>query len=350
MTKVIRLNASPVTASQKLWEAMRQIFYADELAYILNSIHVTSFPQFSSEWIGTLSQRIKLLNQTGSSWYEVRPDIVSGMFSPVISHCAKYESINELLTSGREINGSAIVEMIHRLYENAVANARDMRLLKEKFELWLDNVSSYMVLLEESESDGWKALDVDENSVSELTGKLAVLEDALESAQDSILPDSFSKGGKIAKSYGMMLYKTLIGGHSVSYFTVAGVFISVGKIFYDAFSSYADVKKLTGEIASCKMQYTLSQQALAQTKTMLRFLQALKLKISKARNDLDGAITIWDEEKGFLDGLLLSYERGADPKQTSLVTETVFWETMTDVSRYFLEEDHQRYEFETIEL
>lgn len=350
MAKVIKLAAGPITASQRLWEVMRQIFYADELAYIFNSMHVTSFQEFSSAWIGTLSHRVELFNQAGGSWHEVRPDIVSGMFSPMISYSAKYESINQLLTGGREISGDAIAEMIRGLYGDACSYAKDMRQIGKKFEAWFDCISNYMILLEESEREGWKALDVDENSVSELTGKLALLEDAIEKAQESILPDSFSKGGKIAKSYGMIVYKALIGGQSISYFTFASVFISVGKIFYDAFSSYADVKTLSEEIAECKVQYTLSQQALAQTKTMLRFLQALKLRISQAQDDFDGIIDIWDDEKTFLQGLLDSYDKGADPSQTVLVAETACWRTIADVSRYFLQEEQQKYEFGTIEL
>lgn len=69
MAEIMNFNASPVTASEKLWKVMRELFYADELAYILNSLQVTSFAQFSSEWISTLSERVKLLNQAGSLWY-----------------------------------------------------------------------------------------------------------------------------------------------------------------------------------------------------------------------------------------------------------------------------------------
>lgn len=350
MAEIMNFNASPVTASEKLWKVMRELFYADELAYILNSLQVTSFAKFSSEWISTLSERVKLLNQAGSLWYNIRPGVVSGLFSPIIRYYAKYDSVNQLLTGAREPGADAIKEMIRGLYEDAGRYAKEMRLQKETFADWIGDVNSHLVILEESEKAGWAALDVDEASVSELTGKLALMEKALEDAQESILPDSYKGGGKIAKSYGKILYKTLIGGQSISYLSVAGMFVSIGKIFYTAFSSYADVKELTEEITECKLQYSLRQQALAQTKTMIRFLQSLKLRIIKSQNHLDRLVSIWDQEKEFLNGLLWSYEKGADPKQTVLVAETAFWGTLADLSDYFMEGDFQNYEFQTIEL
>lgn len=96
----------------------------------------------------------------------------------------------------------AVQSVFFRVDWHICGYAKDMRQIGKKFEAWFDCISNYMILLEESEREGWKALDVDENCVSELTGKPALLEDAIEKAQESILPDSFSKGGKIAKSYG----------------------------------------------------------------------------------------------------------------------------------------------------
>lgn len=59
---------------------------------------------------------------------------------------------------------------------------------------------------------------------------------------------------------------------------------------------------------------------------------------------------LWDDEKAFLQGLLDSYDKGADPSQTVLVPETACWRTIADMSRYFLQEEQKKYEFGTIEL
>lgn len=338
-------NGNPITSSQKLWSAMRGILYADELAHALNSMRVNSFKQFSPEWVVTLEDRIEKLNKAGGEWHEMRSNITSGFLTPFIRYTALFSSVNEKILSKEPATDSDIIQMFEALNEQAADNAKEMRSIKYEFCDWSNSVNNLFLMLEESVDEGWGALDVNEKSVSELTGKLAVIQNALADAQREILPTYLSEGYDFAKSYGEMVFSTLIGGEAISYLSVGGLFFSVGKIFFDALTSHADVVALAKELEECKLKFSLAQQALAQTKSLLRFLEELQLRVTSLRNELDGIVELWDDEKAFLNGLLISFQKGADPHKTNLVAENGTWKTVAAYANNFITGGEKTYNF-----
>lgn len=344
--KIINLRENPITSSKKMWSAMKSILYADELAHMMNTLRVNSFKEFSDAWVTTLESRIEKLNTVGGDWHGVRDEIAANFLSPFVTYSNLYSSINEKLIQREEIGSEDIVTMIEELYELAQTNAKAIRSNKLKFDEWIASVNNLLVLLHDSMREGWQALDVDETSVTALAEKLALLQNALEESLNDIMPSYLSQSEDFAKSYGELVYSVLIGGEEISYLSVAGLFISVGSIFYEALSSHMDVVSYSERLAECKKEFSLKQQALAQTKSLIQFLQTLLLEVSAMRNEFDGIIDIWDSEKAFLKGLLNAYRTGADPKRTVLVAEDAKWKTNSQYAEKFLAADAKTYQFE----
>ena len=344
--KIINLRENPITSSRKMWNAMKAILYADELAHMMNTLRVNSFKEFSNAWVTALESRIEKLNAVGGDWHAVRDEIAANFLSPFVTYSNLYSSVNEKLIQGGEIAPEDIVTMIEELSELAHNNAKAIRRNKLKFDEWIASVNNKLVLLHDSMREGWQALDVEETSVTALAEKLALLQNALEESLNDIMPSYLSQSEDFAKSYGEFVYSVLIGGEEISYLSVAGLFISVGSIFYEALSSHMDVVSYSERLAECKKEFSLRQQALAQTKSLIQFLQTLLLKVSVMRNEFDGIIDIWDSEEAFLRGLLNAYRTGAAPKRTVLVAEDAKWKTNSRYAEKFLAADAKTYQFE----
>lgn len=343
---VILYGDSLIKALEKVNRTMKTILCADELAYMLESLRVYSFEQFSSSWVETLSNRIGSLNTVGSDWHNRRSDIASGFLVPIQEHYKLYDSVNDLLAEAGAADPGAIVQMIHALFSEAKENAKAMRRLEDQFQQWMQSVTKRVFLLDESAKEGWKALDEDEAAVTELYGRLSLIQNALTETQNAIFPDYMKDGGAVIKSFGSITYSVLIAGESISFLSVGGLAISVGTTFLDALSTYADVVTLSKELQECKRKYRTSQQALAQTKSLLVFIQSLRLRMEQLIGELDEIVELWDDEKNFLDALLDSYEKGAAPEKTNLTAETAMWKTLDKKAKAFLMDESKvcRYE------
>ncbi len=341
----LSLRENPIVSAKKMWDAMKSVLYADELAYMLNSLRINSFKEFSADWVTTLENRVEKLNTVGGDWHNVRSDIVANYLSPFMTYSNLYSSINNKLMTNKDIATEDIAAMIEGLCEKAKINAKNIRKSKLRFDEWNANVNSMLVLLNDSMNEGWKALDVEEASVVELAEKLALLQNALGEAQDEILPAYINWDVDFGKSYGEFVYSVLIAGEAVSYLSVGGLFLSVGSIFYDALSSHMDVEAYSKKLAECKKKFSLSQQTLTQTKALLQLLQTLLLKLSAMRNEFDGIIEIWDDEVSYLKGLCDAFKKGAAPEKTILVAGTAKWETNSRYAEKFLMGDAQSHQF-----
>lgn len=344
--KIISMADSSVMCAQKLWHAMQGIWYADSLAYTLNSLQITKLPGISGEWITTLAARADMLSEAGGKWHKVREEMAVPLLSPMIDYDNRLAVLNERLTVSKDLDAESIIFYMQSLYEMARDYAVKLRRVRNEFALWKHSVDNVFSLIEESIEEGWSALDVEEASVSKLTGQIAVLQNTIEDLQDGAMPGILKKEGKFAKSFGKIVYTGMVAGKTVSFLSAGGLFFTVGSTFYEIFSNYSKAKSAIEDIQKCKTEFNLRQQALAQTKSLLRFLQKLQIKIVLLENEFGEIVELWEDEKSFLGNKLSSFRAGADPEKTNLVAKAATWETMSEFAKKFLQENYRNDSFE----
>lgn len=278
-----------------------------------------------------------MLNEAGGKWHGVREQITAPLLSPVINYHNSFSVLSEHLAVTKDMDSEEIIIYMQDLEETARENANAIRRARQKYEEWNHLVDNLFSLLEESMADGWKALDVEEASVNELSAQVAVLQKILADVQGSVLPGVLGKEADFGKSFGKILYTALIAGEAVSFLSAGSLFLSVGSTFYEIFSGYGKVKSTVEEIKSCKVELNLRQQALAQTKSLIRFLQTLQVQVACLRDELDQVLEIWDDERIFLREKLSSFRAGADPKKTNLIAQAAAWKTLSGYAKKFME-------------
>lgn len=344
--KIISMADNSIASAQKVWHAMQGIWYADSLAHTLNSLQINTLPGISGDWVTTLSARTDMLVEAGGKWHEVREEMAAPLLTPIINYYNSLSVLNEHLAFRKDMDDESIISYMQNLYEMARENAAELRQVKHKFQLWKNSVDNVFSLVESSIEEGWSALDVEEVSVSMLTGEIAVLQNTIEDLQDSIMPGILKKEGKFAKSFGKIVYTGMVAGKSVSFLSAGGLFFSVGATFYEIFSNNSKVESTIEEIKKCKAEFNLRQQALAQTKSLLRFLQQLQIKVVLLENEFGEIVELWEDEKLFLGNKLSSFRAGADPQKTNIVAKSAAWETMSEFAQKFLQESYQSDSFE----
>lgn len=343
---MITMADSSIASAQKVWHAMQGIWYADSLAYTLNSLQISTLPGISGDWVTTLAARAGMLNKVGGKWHDSRQEMATPLLSPIINYDNNLSVLNEHLTVSKDMDAESIIMYMQNLYEMARENAVKLRQVKHEFALWKNSVDNVFSLVEESIEEGWSALDVEEVSVGRLTGEIAVLQNAIEDLQDSVLPGMLKKEGKFAKSFGKIIYTGIVAGKPVSVLSAGGLFFSVGSTFYEIFSNYSKTKSAIEEIQKCKIEFNLRQQALAQTKSLLRFLQKLQIKVVLLENEFGEIVELWEDEKSFLGSKLSSFRDGADPQKMNLVAKAGVWQTMSEFAKKFLQESYVSDSFE----
>lgn len=344
--KIISMADSSIASAQKLWHTMQGIWYADSLAYTLNSLQICTLPDISGEWVITLAARTDMLSKAGAKWHKVREEMATPLLSPIIDYGNSLSVLNEHLTASKDMDAESIIFYMQNLYGMARENALELRKVKNEFSLWKHNVDNVFSLVEDSMEEGWSALDVEETAVSKLTGRIAVLQNTIEDVRDGAMPGILKKEGKFAKSFGKIVYMGMVAGKSISILSAGGLFFTVGSTFYEIFSDYSKVKSAIEEVQECKTEFNLRQQALAQTKSLLRFLQKLQIKIALLENEFGEIVELWEDEKSFLGNKLSSFRAGADPEKTNLVGKAATWETMSEFAQKFLQESYRSDSFE----
>ncbi len=344
--KIVPMEGSSISSAQKLWHAWQGIWYADGLAHTLDSLRIYSLPDISGDWVKTLSGRAAMLNQEGAGWHGIRKDLASPMLSAIISYDNNFSVLNDHLSYKKDMDADAIVSYLENLYAIAKDNATGMRKIKQEFDSWNQDVLSTYTLMEQSMAEGWAALDVEEASVSRLTAEIAVVQNTLEEVQAQIMPSALKKEGKFAKTFGKIVYSAMIAGKPVSYLSAGGLFYSVGATFYEVVSGYKKIKDAVEKLQESKMEFNLRQQALAQTKSLIQFLQQLELRVAALDNEFDDIVDLWDDEKKFLGNKLSSIRDGADPKKLNLVVEAASWETLSQYAQKFLGDDYRSDSFD----
>ena len=344
--KIITMADSSIASAQKVWHAIQGIWYADGLAHTLNSLQVHTLPGISGDWGTTLAARAAMLSEAGGKWHEVREQMAAPLLAPIVSYDNSFSVLNEHLAVSKDMDAESIICYMQNLYDMAKAHAAKLRQVKHEFELWKNSVDNVFSLVEESIEEGWSALDVEEISVSRLTGEIAVLLNTIADLQDDAMPGILKKEGKFAKSFGKIVYTGMVAGKAVSFLSAGGLFFTVGSTFYEIFSNYSKAKTAIEEIQKCKTEFNLRQQALAQTKSLLRFLQKLQIKVVLLENEFGEIVELWEDEKSFLGNKLSSFRSGADPQKTNLVAKAATWETMSEFAQKFLQESYRSDSFE----
>ena len=159
MEKTVTYNASTVTSLNKLWGAMRTVLRADEFAYMLSSLRVSSFRQLSSDWVKTLQVRMEQLNEAGKRWSSLRTDIASALGAPVMAYQNHLSTLHDYLREGCEEGQHEAAELLKELLSLAEENVRLIRKRQDDMDTWVSQLKSCMCLLDESLAEGWSSLD-----------------------------------------------------------------------------------------------------------------------------------------------------------------------------------------------
>ncbi len=325
-------SISPIRAAEKLNEAIRGICITDEAAFFYEGINAVVYPQFSSDWVSSLYTRLKKLNAIGSEWHKIRAEITSNAFSPVKSYCNLLEAANKTMLENKSISQDEVLTIYKSLMDKASENTTSIRKISNIYDSWINSVKNITVLLEESMREGWASLDVEESDVIELSSKLAVLEKNISDVQDQAFPIGTSIGKDTTKSIVTFVYTCMIAGEEISLFSVLSMFLSVGLTFYDIISTYMDMEKYTEELVECKQKYTFKEQALAQTKSLIKLLQKIKESIISVRSHYEGIIDIWDSEYFYIESLINSYRAGKPYDPSELYLHAAMWKNFDTIA------------------
>lgn len=316
---------------------------ADQLALMEKSIHIYPFRE-ETNWIKVFRNQSTFLHQNGIAWQDRKAAIVSSVLSPFGAYKNTFEPVANFLGHTQDIDTAVI--LLNQLIKKTEENIRSVHNAASSYGHWLDDTALNIAPLEKCIHDGWKELGNAEQDVIRLSEEIVQLQNNLQQLDGVITLDSLSSHtvsgiSNIMTNTASMIYSVAVAGYAVPYLTVISTFFTLGKTFYDIFSTADKLQQEIQALIQHKRSLSFAQTALAQTKAVLTTVYDIKANIIKQHNSINLLEAFWENERRNLstvkNHLLASNDyRTMESEILQLPIANSVWFSLKDISKQLL--------------
>lgn len=331
-----------------------QVRAGDQLNAIGGSLTVYSVKN-EAPWIPILRQKAEQLRQDIVGWQDVKVSIIPQTLSPFIQYHNKFHSVASFLPGAE--SGDMAARLLDRLINEAECNLQATRHARMQFEDWIKGAMMNVEPFNESIQHAWRDLGASERKIVTLSNEIVHIQDEIECLDGVVALDSLSSGtvsgvADIMAGAASMVYDVVVSGYAIPYLSVAKMFFTTGKLFYNIFSTADKVHKKLEYLRQYSLDLTFEQQALAQTKASLAFVYDLKGLIERQRTVLTEVEEFWQQEKRNLVTVrnFFVLNRDFTPNHPEIlqlpIAETV-WFSLKDASQVLVSSLNQAIDYKT---
>lgn len=272
---------------------------SDKLATMNRTL--TIYPvKKETPWITEFREKAKILSTNGVAWEKEKVQIIPNVLSPFLTYKNIFSSVARLLP--RVQSGEMAADILQRLLDAVENNILTSREANEHYSRWIQSTKSNVDLLNESIDNAWRDLGASEKKIVNFSEHIVKTQNKIASLADVIAPSSISSGTigdikDIVSNIASMSYTVIVQGYAIPYLSVGVMFFTLGKTFYDIFSTAGELQKELDELSKYRLDLTYEEQALAQTKASLTLVYEIKSLIEQQVNALGAIETFWKNEK-----------------------------------------------------
>lgn len=272
---------------------------SDKLATMNRTLNVYQLKN-EAPWIADLREKAKLLCKNGVAWGSEKVKIIPNVLDPFVQYKILFSSVAKLLPGAT--SGDLAADFLQRLEDQVDKNIQSTHVANQGYSRWIEAVKLNIDLLGECIEEAWKDLGSSEKKIIQFSQEIIKTQNNIEELEGVITPSSISEGTiggikDVASNLASMSYSVIVNGYSISYLSVGVMFFTLGKTFYDIFSTADNLHNEIEDLSKYGLELTYEEQALAQTKAALQLVYNLKSLIEQQVNSLDELENFWKNEK-----------------------------------------------------
>lgn len=320
-----------------------QVCTAEQLDTIVNSLQIYPVKK-EAQWIIDLRHHMEILRKGIDGWSNVKMAGVSQTLSPFLQYYNKFRSVSSFLPQAD--SGEMAATLVDRLLSEAEQNMESARLARVQFDDWTKSALCNVAPLQESIQQAWHDLGASEQKIVTLSNQIVQVQNDIAGLDGVLGMDKIVSGGQnVCIGVAKMTYGVMMGGSEIPYMTVAKVFFTLGKLFYDVFSTAKKLHQKMESLHTYSLDLTFEQQALAQTKSMLMFVYDLKSLLERQQTMLPQVEEFWRQEARNLRTVRNTFALAEDfspqhPEILQLPIAQSVWFSLKDTAGGFVDRFH----------
>lgn len=271
---------------------------ADSMSTIFKSF--TIYPVHNeADWVTQLRRQMPSLSNTGEAWKSGKLNILPGILSPLITYHNRFKSVVAYLPQAED--GQTAASILDRLITQIEKNVIEATNAKNIFTQWVKDAKLHADLLNESVAGAWRSIGISEEKIVSLSEQIVQVQNNLSSLEGVISLNSISSGSinsakSILSEVASMVYTVSIKGGTLPVLSVGVSFLTLGKMFYDIFSTSSKIDAKLEKLKQYKLDLTFQQLSLAQTKAALMYIYDMKAVLERQNNTLRELEAFWQSE------------------------------------------------------
>lgn len=271
---------------------------ADSISAIFKSFTIHPVHN-EADWVTQLRGQMPSLSNTGEAWKTGKLTILPGILSPLIAYYNRFKSVAAYLPHAED--GQAAASILDRLIVQIEGNVAEAREAKNVFSEWVKDAKLHTNLLDESITKAWSAIGSSEKKIVALSEQIVQVQNDLSSLDgvislNSISGGSISSAKSILSEVASMIYSVAIQGIPLPVLSVGVSFFTLGKMFYDIFSTSSKIDKELAKLKQYRFDLTFEQLSLAQTKAALMYVYDMKVMLERQSTTLRELEAFWQNE------------------------------------------------------
>lgn len=317
-----------------------QVRLADQLDTVGGSLRICHIKS-EAQWISGLRQNAEKLRGDIGGWQDVKTAVIPQTLSPFSKYLNKFSSVACFLPQAE--SGEIAATMLDRLLKEVESNKDAAHFARVQFEDWMKAALRNIAPLHESILHAWGDLGASEHKIVTLSNQIVQVQNDIAALDGVIGMDKLATGGQnIMTGVASITYGVMTVGGVIPYLTVAQLFFTLGKLFYDAFTTAEKLHKKIEDLHTSSLSLTFEQQALAQTKSALAFVYDLKSLIERQQTMLPQVEEFWRQEARNLKTVRSSFALTKDfsprhPEILQLPIAQSVWNSLKDAANGFIE-------------
>jgi hypothetical protein len=239
------------------------------------------------------------MSNTGEDWKTGKFTILPDVLSPLISYYNRFKTVANFLPQAE--NGQEAASVLERLITQIEKNIIETTGAKNTFSRWVKDAKIHVEFLDESISKAWQAIGSAEKKIVTLSEQIVQIQNNLSSLDKVISLGSISGGSvgsakTILSEVASMIYTVAIQGGSIPVMSIGVTYFTLGKMFYNIFSTSAKTQKELKNLKQYRLNLTFEQLSLAQTKAALMYVYDMRIMLERQSNTLRELEMFWQNE------------------------------------------------------
>jgi len=272
---------------------------ADSLSAMFKSLTMYPVPN-EADWVKQLRRQQPNLSRNGDLWETGKITIVPNALSPLVNYYNNFSAVAAILpeVDDGQIAAGILTQLITPI-EGYVVKATQA---KNTFTDWVSSARIYSEELDECVARAWRAIGASEYKIAALSERIGQIQIELSELDGVISLNSISTGSTgqakdIFAQMATMFYSVALRGGTLPVMGVAVSFFTLGKMFYDIFSTAQKTKNKINDLKNHRLDLSFEHLSLAQTKSALQFVYQMKESLARQGNTLREIEAFWQNEQ-----------------------------------------------------